>query len=88
MQTHTELKELVSIHGQKDPGNEEQLTYDEVLIIKVSRTHRMFVYLYSFLPQGALEMRNKVVREVMTPIKSVFMISQDDHLDLKLMKMV
>ncbi|XP_065837744.1 uncharacterized protein [Oscarella lobularis] len=66
-----ELKELVSIHGQKDPGNEEQLTYDEVLIIK-----------------GALEMRNKVVREVMTPIKSVFMISQDDHLDLKLMKML
>eukprot|EP00118_Oscarella_pearsei_P007142 m.33838 g.33838 ORF g.33838 m.33838 type:complete len:481 (+) comp31920_c0_seq1:250-1692(+) len=64
-----QLEELVAIHGQKNPSNEEQLTYDEVLIIK-----------------GALEMRSKVVREVMTPIESVFMVSEDDKLDEKLMK--
>ena len=33
-----ELKELVKMHGGEEKENEEPLTYDEVLIVKVQST--------------------------------------------------
>jgi len=38
-----ELRELVKLHGSKSHENEEPLTYDEVLIIKVTLSHTQVV---------------------------------------------
>ena len=34
----SELRELVKMHGTHEKSNEEPLSYDEVLIVKVSLT--------------------------------------------------
>ena len=38
-----ELRELVKLHGSKSHENEEPLTYDEVLIVKVTPSHTQVV---------------------------------------------
>ena len=38
-----ELRELVKLHGSKSHENEEPLTYDEVLIVKVTPSHMQVV---------------------------------------------
>lgn len=39
-----ELRELVKMHGDKEHGNEDPLSYDEVLIVKVSISLCAFPY--------------------------------------------
>ena len=77
-----ELKALVELHGEDrvitegvqtsdEVGNEEPLSYDEVLIIK-----------------GALELRQKTVKDAFIPIESVFALSIDTLLDRKTMQKI
>eukprot|EP00731_Ephydatia_muelleri_P031854 Em0023g361a len=52
------------MHASKRDGNEEPLTYDEVLIVK-----------------SALDMKDKTVKDAMTPIEAVFMLDCNDFID-------
>lgn len=60
-----ELRELINIHASNRDGNEEPLTYDEVLIVK-----------------SALDMKDKTVKDAMTPIEAVFMLDCNDCIDM------
>ena len=85
-----ELRELINMHASKRDGNEEPLTYDEVLIVKVT-AELCEVYIFSVLriflyhaycnPQSALDMKDKTVKDAMTPIEAVFMLDCNDFID-------
>ena len=76
----------MKLHANKSHENEEPLTYDEVLIVKVTPSHTqvvatLSVYEYLHTHQSALEMRDKTVADVMTPLESVFMLDINGVID-------
>ena len=91
----SELRELVKMHGTHEKSNEEPLSYDEVLIVKVriTKTESFDVVDLSSLvcisfAQSALEMRDKAVKDVMTPIESVYMLEVSGAINRKVIKEV
>ena len=79
------------MHGTHEKSNEEPLSYDEVLIVKVrGRIVKLFMLTscnYCFV-QSALEMRDKTVKDVMTPIESVYMLEVSGTINRKIIKEV
>ena len=78
------------MHGTHQKSNEEPLSYDEVLIVKVS--YNVMIFVASLrdwcLVQSALEMRDKTVKDVMTPIESVYMLDVSGAINRKTVKEV
>ena len=79
------------MHAVHQESNEEPLSYDEVLIVKVLCACFKVPLMSSWCVcvfQSALEMRDKTVQDAMTPLESVYMLDIAGCINRKLLKEV